>query len=263
MYLSVVVPAYNESRRLASTILSIESFLDTKKFKSEIIVVDDGSTDRTYAIAHKLSLNSKRLKVLKNSANKGKGYTVKKGLLAASGRVRLFLDADLSTPIEMCDSFLEKIHKYDVLIGSRRMAESDIKVKQPSHRILLGNCFSLLVRTLFPGISIKDTQCGFKMFKEKAAIDIFTRVQIDHFGFDVEILYLANLLGYRYKQMPVVWINNADSSVSTFSDGMRMVWDIVRVKSRYRLFDVSKINARNAHSQSLNTVGNMNGRKKK
>lgn len=232
MKLSVIIPAYNENSKIALAIKKVNSYLDSKAkdLESEIIVVDDGSKDETLKVVNGLKNKIPRLRVLNNGYNRGKGYTVKKGILSGSGDIFLFLDADLSTPIEETDKFLNEIESYDVLIGSRRAKGANVVIKQPWQRVFLGNCFSLLMRNLFDIDEIDDTQCGFKMFTKEAASKIFTNLTIERFSFDVEVLYLAHYFDFRVKQLPVTWYNNSKSSVKLLRDGLRMIIDIARIK---------------------------------
>lgn len=235
MKLSVIIPAYNEKSKIAFAIEKINSYLDgkAKDIESEVIVIDDGSKDETLEIVNSLKNKIPRLRVLNNRNNRGKGYTVKKGILSGSGDIFLFLDADLSTPIEETAKFLNEIERYDVLIGSRRTKGANVVIKQPWQRVFLGNCFSLLMKNLFDIDEIDDTQCGFKMFTKEAALKIFSNLTIERFSFDVEVLYLAYYFGFRVKQVPVTWYNNNKSSVKLLRDGLRMIIDIARIKSNH------------------------------
>lgn len=233
MKLSVIIPAYNENLRIAFAIEKVNSYLDGKDIESEIIVVDDGSKDGTLQISESLRNKISRLRVLSNGKNRGKGYTVKKGMLAGSGDSLLFLDADLSTPIEETDRFLKEFGRYDVLLGSRKVKGANVVIKQPWHRLFLGNCFSVLIRSLFDIGKIDDTQCGFKMFTKEAAQKIFSNLTIKRFSFDVEVLYLAYRFNLRVKQLPVTWYNNSKSSVKPLRDGLRMIIDAARIKFKH------------------------------
>ena len=230
MKLSIIIPAYNESHRIAFAIEKVNSYLESKDIESEIIVVDDGSKDETLEIAKSLRNKIPRLKVLNNEYNRGKGYAVKKGILSGSGDTLLFLDADLSTPIEETDKFLNEVERYDVLVGSRKVKGANVVIKQPWHRVFLGGCFSLIIRHLFNIDEIDDTQCGFKMFTKEAAQKIFSNLTIERFSFDVEVLYLAYCFDFRVKQLPVTWYNNSKSSVEPLRDGLRMIIDAARIK---------------------------------
>ncbi|MBI2658451.1 glycosyltransferase family 2 protein [Candidatus Woesearchaeota archaeon] len=227
MEISVVIPAYNEEGRIKKSISAIMKFLENKKLGYEIIVVDDCSKDGTAAIVK--GFKSGRLRLVSNSKNSGKGYSVKRGVLMSKKNLVLFSDADLSTPIESLDSFLKYIGDYDIVIGSRRMKGSVIAGRQPLHRRIPGKIFPVLVNlTTLRGI--RDTQCGFKLFKRKAAMDIFRKQKIKGFCFDVETLYLAKSAGYKIKEVPVVWNNSAHSKLSPVKDSIRMFIDLIKIR---------------------------------
>lgn len=229
IFLSVVVPAYNEDRRIAITLKKIREYLDCQNYSSEIIVVSDGCTDMTDSCAAESLKDWPNFSLLCRSENKGKGYTVKEGILHSQGRMILFTDADLSTPIEELANFLPWADEFDVIIGSRALPESNIQVRQSFFREYMGKTFNLFVQLLiFQGI--KDTQCGFKLFQRQAALDIFNRIKLDGFGFDVEALYVCRKLGYRIKQLPVVWRNSPESRVHVFRSSVEMFLDLFRIK---------------------------------
>lgn len=224
MKISIIIPAYNEEKRLASALDNIISYMAKNYPDYEIIVVDDGSTDNTIKVAEK-----KNVRIIKNPKNMGKGYSVKNGMLNAGGDYLLFSDADLSTPIEELGNFLNLIKEHEVIIGSRNLSESNITATQPFYRRALGKIFPLLV-SIFVLRGIKDTQCGFKLFKKDAAKKIFTKQTIAGFGFDVEILYLARKYGYSVKELPVSWKNDPHSKVSVIRDSFRMLLDLIRIR---------------------------------
>jgi len=181
--ISVVIPAYNEEKRIGRTLKAIQKYLDKKKHDYEIIVVDDGSNDKTIEVAKSFSSKNKRIKILKNKENRGKGYSVKTGMLAAKKKYVLFSDADLSTPIEELEKFSKFKEKYDIIIASRALKQSNIKESQPFYRVLMGKTFNLIVNlVLFLGIH--DTQCGFKLFSRKSAQEIFKKQTFERFSFD-------------------------------------------------------------------------------
>ena len=207
--LSVVVPALNEEDRLPRTLERIVSHLGRRREGYELVVVDDGSRDRTAERAQAAGAT-----VLRNETNRGKGYAVRRGMLAARGARRLMTDADLSTPIEELDRLCARMDEgHDVVIGSRALPGARIEVHQPWYRENMGRFFNLFVRALaVPGVT--DTQCGFKLFSGSAARDVFSSGRLDGFSFDVEVLFLARRKGYRIAEVPVIWRNDAATRVS-------------------------------------------------
>lgn len=231
MFLSIVIPAYNEEKRLSSTLKRIHSYLNSKGYQYEVIVVDDGSTDRTEEVALASTLNQAgMLRLLQNRRNQGKGYSVKRGILNSGGDYILFKDADLSTPIEEVEKLLHCLELgFDIAIGSRSIEGSEVKVHQSFCREHMGRFFNLLVQ-LFVFKGIVDTQCGFKLFKADIAKEIASRLKIDGFSFDVEMLYLAIKKGYRVKEVPIVWINSPVSRVNPIFDSLRMFKALLSIK---------------------------------
>jgi dolichyl-phosphate beta-glucosyltransferase len=234
IHLSVVVPAYNEEGRIGRTLAGIRGYLEGRPYASEIIVVDDGSRDRTEARAEEALRGMPFARILRRSANRGKGFSVREGVLAARGAFILFSDADLSTPIEELDKFWPLVDEgCDVVIGSRALPGSDIRIRQNPVRELMGKTFNLFVRLLlFRGIP--DTQCGFKLFRRTAALDLFTRLRTPGFGFDVEVLYLCRTAGYRVGQVPVVWRHSRPSRVRLVRGAAGMLGELLRIKLRRR-----------------------------
>jgi dolichyl-phosphate beta-glucosyltransferase len=232
MRLSIVIPAYNEGDRLPGTLDALMRFCNQEALDFEIIVVNDGSTDSTRNIIQKYSKAYKRILMVNNPSNRGKGYSVKRGVQKAKGDLILFSDADLSTPIEEFAILNAHIDRgYDIAIGSRRIKGADIKVPQPLHRRCLGRGFGLLA-DIYAVRGVKDTQCGFKLFKRDIAKGIFELQKIEGFGFDVEVLFLANkLFNARIKEVPVTWINSAATSkVHAVRDTFRMFRDLIKVR---------------------------------
>lgn len=227
MSLSVIIPAYNEENRIKDSLITLISYLDKSKIKYEIILVDDGSTDKTAEVTHHVS---SKIKILRNNSNYGKGGSVKKGIENARYDLILFTDADLATPITELEQMLSYISKgYDLVIASRNLPDSNIVVNQPFYRKILGKSFPILVRLLLlPGI--KDTQCGFKLFKEGAAKNIIKLQTINRFAFDVELLYIARKLGFKVKEVPVNWIDKKGSKVNPLKDAYKMFIDLLRIK---------------------------------
>ncbi len=230
--LSVVIPAYNEEKTLTKTLPRIIGYLGDQAYSSEIIVVDDGSSDETGRVAVECLKGTADALVLSRRENKGKGYSVREGILRARGRYILFTDADLSTPIEELGKCLTWVEKgYDLVIGSRALGASQVRIPQAFIRRTMGKIFNLLVRLLIlPGI--KDTQCGFKLFRREAATDLFRRLRTRGFAFDVEVLYRARKSGYKIREVPVVWVNVLPSRVGLFSSSIRMLFGILAVRLR-------------------------------
>ncbi|MGA2193285.1 MAG: dolichyl-phosphate beta-glucosyltransferase [Nitrospirota bacterium] len=230
--LSVVIPAYNEENRILPTIKKIHEYLKTKKVEFELLVVDDGSTDRTVEIARGATAFLPSLSVMENGVNRGKGYSVRNGFLNTRGKFVLFSDADLSTPIEELDKFLAEAERgADVVIGSRAMSCSHILRRQPLHRVLMGKAFNRLVRA-FAVKGISDTQCGFKLLRRSACEGIIRAQRIDGFAYDVELLFLASRNRLRTKEVPVTWANSPASKVRVLEDSFKMFLDVIRIRWR-------------------------------
>jgi len=212
--LSIIVPAYNESMRIGRTLSRIRSYFNRKKISYEVIVVDDGSTDGTAEVARGFRSGVENLRVLINEENKGKGFSVQRGMLAASGEHRLFMDADGSVDIAHLDSFMECAREgCDVVIGSIHARQSAVREHNGWHRRILGKLANAAIQTLaVPGI--RDTQRGFKLFSAAAADFIFRMQTIERFGFDIETLVIAHNGGFTIQELPVAWDNPAGSSVT-------------------------------------------------
>lgn len=224
---SVVIPAYNESERVVPTIGAIATYMSSRGESWELIVVDDGSSDDTVEIVQSLELANLRL--IEAKQNGGKGKAVRQGMLAARGEVRLFADADQSTPIEQFDKLAAKLQEgYDVAVGSRAADGSQEAAKSPLRRLLSGG-LRTVVRAVF-SIGVRDTQCGFKMFTADAAEDLFRRQAIDGFSFDLEVLYLAEKFGYRIAEVPVEWIDAPGSTVDAARVAARFLADLVKIR---------------------------------
>lgn len=230
--LTVVIPAYNESRRLPPTLRTVERFLREGNRRSELIIVDDGSSDDTAAGVDQMIREGLKLHLLRHDGNRGKGAAVRTGMLAASGDIVLFTDADLSTPIEDVERLIAALEAgADVAIGSRALDRSLIEVPQPWIRDRMGRVFNLFVQAiLLPGL--KDTQCGFKAFRRDAARDLFGATEADGFEFDTEVLYRAKRSGLRIREIPVHWRNNPDTRVNAVSDSARMLLGLFRIRRK-------------------------------
>jgi len=238
MFLSVVIPAYNEEARLPLTLGRVLEYLDSRQGGGEILVVNDGSSDGTAEAAAGFV---SRVTLLENPGNRGKGYSVRHGMLKAQGDWVLFSDADLSAPIEECEKLLAATEQggYEVAIGSRALDRSLIGVHQSVFRENAGRVFNLLMR-LLTGLTFKDTQCGFKLFSRRAAQEIFRRQRLERFGFDVEVLYLAQKLGFAAVEVPVRWNHSEGTKVSMLGDSLEMFLDLWRVRRNDRrgLYDM-------------------------
>ncbi|MCI4444401.1 MAG: glycosyltransferase family 2 protein [Candidatus Aminicenantes bacterium] len=234
--LSIIIPAYNEEKRLGLTLRKIIDYFNSRKIQAEIIVVDDGSSDRTAEVAHEILTEWPASKVIIQQKNKGKGAAIKEGVLKASGELILYTDADLSTPIEEIEKFLPLTAEgYDVVIGSRALPGSAIRKRQSWIREHMGKAFNFLVRLMLIK-GIKDTQCGFKLFRREAARKIFTQLECQGFAFDVEVLWLAQKFGYKIAQVPVVWVNSPESKVMLFRSSIRMFLDLLKMRKATRKF---------------------------
>jgi dolichyl-phosphate beta-glucosyltransferase len=230
--ISVVIPAYNEAKRLPETLHAVEDYFDTRGLSREILIVDDGSQDDTVQICLNLRDKITGLHILRNGGrNRGKGFSVRHGILEASGPFVLMMDADQSSPIEELDKLLPPIRDSlsDIAIGSRALKESQIIVHQPLYREPLGFLYNDIIQLLVLK-GIKDTQCGFKLFRREVARDIFSRSIVSGFAFDVEILFIARLLGYRITEIPIRWQNDPNTKVKILRHGINMLADLFRIR---------------------------------
>jgi len=228
---SIVIPAYNEEKRLTKTLRQIHEYRQTQKLNAEIIVVDDGSEDGTAALVESQARDYSPLRLVHYAKNRGKGYAVRQGVQAAQGKNILFTDADNSTPIEELETLAQsmKARGADIAIGSRYLKESRVKIKQSRSRILIGRIGNALIRFIIID-GIRDTQCGFKLFKHEVAKDIFSRNKINGWGFDMEVLAIANMEKYRIIEVPVSWYNAPDSRLRPIRDAMRTFWELILIK---------------------------------
>lgn len=229
--LSVVIPAYNEEQRLARAVERVSSFFAVRGIDGEIIVVDDGSRDRTRTVAMSLQSQCQELRVLGYDFNRGKGSAVRLGVLESRGKAVLYSDADLSTSIEEMDYLWPHLEAgSDVVIASRHLRQSRILVNQPFHRRHLGRVFNTWIRLL--GVrGFMDTQCGFKLFRREAAHRLFSLLRTEGFAFDVEILVHAQRLGFRIAEVPVHWSHSPVSRVHPVRDSIAMALQILRIRS--------------------------------
>jgi glycosyltransferase involved in cell wall biosynthesis len=228
-FLSLIIPAYNEEQRLPRTLTKIQAFLGEQPYEAEVLVVENGSSDRTAAVAEEFGPEVRVLREPK----RGKGLAVRRGMMESAGEFRFICDADLSMPIEEVNRFLPpKLDDYDIAIASREIAGA-VRHNEPAYRHWIGRAFNLLVRTMaVPGY--QDTQCGFKCFTAEAAEALFPLQRIDGWTFDVELLYVALRLGYRVKEVPINWYYFPGSRVRIVQDSWLMLTDLFRIRSNWR-----------------------------
>ena len=237
---SIVLPAYNEAARIASTLEKVMGYAQRHGWNAEVVVVNDGSTDNTAEIVRGYAGRHSSLRMVENPGNRGKGYSVRNGMLHATGDILLFSDADLSSPIEEADKLFAAIQAgADVAIGSRWI-DTGLQVRrQPMHRQVFGRMFNLALRAVL-GLNFKDTQCGFKAFSRRAADVVFPQQQIERWGFDPELLYIAKRAGLRTVEVPVAWSHREGTRINPLRDGMRMVLELFKIRwnaisGKYRL----------------------------
>jgi len=234
-HLSVIIPAYNEARRILPYLQDITAYLVQRGLSYEILVVDDGSLDDTAALVERAGAQNSRIRLIRLSQNSGKGAAVRAGMQAAQGDLQLFADADGATPIQELERLEAAVQKgADLAIGSRTLASRDrrYRVQARLHRTLLGNLFNRIVRLL--GIrDIHDTQCGFKLFRQSVAQDLFSVARIDGYGFDLELLYVAQRRGYRITEVPINWADQPGSKVRVLRDGLAMVCEMLAVRRNH------------------------------
>jgi dolichyl-phosphate beta-glucosyltransferase len=229
--ISIVIPAYNEQSRLPDTLRRVEEYLQQGDWNfHEILVVDDGSTDGTVEAASEFANANPNIRLLRNPGNRGKGFSVRHGMLEARGDWRLFSDADLSTPIEELEKLWCAVAEGDseIAIGSRALDSSLIGVHQPGYRESMGRFFNKVMRAA-TGLKISDTQCGFKMFRRDVAEEVFSRQKLERFGFDAEVLYVATRRGYRIVEVPVRW-NHVEGSKVGMLTGLHAFGELLEIR---------------------------------
>ncbi len=228
--LSIVIPAYNESARIEATLERVMACVEAQKWDAEVLVVDDGSRDNTAAIVQRWMERYPRLHLIQNEGNRGKGFSVRNGLLQAAGDIVMFTDADLSSPMEEAERLMSAIADgADVAIGSRWLDRTRQTIHQPLYRQFFGRCFNWVTRRVM-GLPFKDTQCGFKAFRRPVAQIIFRLQRIERWGFDPEILFIARKLKYTIREVPVTWGHDERSRMSYLKDGIKMLEDMVTIR---------------------------------
>lgn len=236
------MPAYNEQDRIGPTLLRLSEYLGSQPYSWRVVVVSDGSKDATASIVQNFAQTHEGFELVDSQPNRGKGFVVRKGMIETEAEWLLFSDADLAAPIEEIEKLWKAVEKgAPIAIGSRPLKESRLEVRQPWYRELAGRTFNLAVQTLAVR-GIKDTQCGFKLFRQDVARDVFTRCKLDGFGFDFEALMIARDLGYETIEVPIRWSHQEGSKVNMLRDGTRMLGELVKLrfagkKGRIRLRD--------------------------
>jgi glycosyltransferase involved in cell wall biosynthesis len=227
---SIVLPAYNEATRIAASLEKVMHYAEQRGVSTEVIVVNDGSTDNTAQIVRDYSQQHPLLRLVENPGNRGKGYSVRNGMLHATGDVLLFSDADLSSPIEEADKLFAAIQNgADIAIGSRWIDPRLQKKRQPFYRQVFGRAFNLALRMIL-GLNFKDTQCGFKAFNRRSAEIVFPQQKIERWGFDPELLYLAKRSQLRISEVPVAWSHREGTRINPLKDGFRMVLELFKIR---------------------------------
>ena len=227
---SIIIPAYNESARIGLTLEKVMAHVADRGWNAEVIAVDDGSSDTTAEIVRAYALKNPRLRLLQNPGNRGKGYSVRNGMLNGQGEILLFTDADLSSPIQEADRLFGAIENgADIAIGSRWLRSDTQTQRQPLYRQLFGRVFNLILRVTL-GLNFKDTQCGFKAFNRRSAQKIFPMQKIERWGFDPELLFLARKLHFKVVEIPVEWAHREGTRISPLRDGPQMFFEMLRIR---------------------------------
>lgn len=229
---SLVIPAYNEERRLPASLRKMLNHFESAPYDLEVLAIIEKSKDRTVEVSREVVKHDSRFQIIDNQVQRGKGFAVRSGMLRATGDLVIFMDADLSTPLDEVDTFVKFFAanpNIDVAIGSREHAKSKIVKSQHPLRKNMGRIFNKFVQ-LLAGEGITDTQCGFKAFRRLACHEIFSRQKLDGFAFDVEVLMLARLLGFKIEVLPVKWVNDEDSKVRIVRDSLKMLRDLIKTR---------------------------------
>ncbi len=238
--LSIIIPAHNEENRLPASLEQVFAFLAAQSYQAEVLVVENGSTDRTLDVAQAFAAQHANLRVI-HEPGRGKGLAVRRGMWEAQGHYRFMCDADLSMPIEEVNKFLPpQLTEFDIAIGSREVPGA-VRYDEPSYRHLGGRFVNLMIRLLMLP-DLKDTQCGFKCFRAEVANDLFGRQLMDGWSFDIEVLYLAEQAGYKIVEVPVHWYYRPESKVNALHDALQMIEDMLRIRANMRrgLYDASR-----------------------
>jgi dolichyl-phosphate beta-glucosyltransferase len=227
---SIIIPAYNEGARVGATLEKVLAYVAERGWDAEVIAVNDGSRDNTAEIIRGFAEKNSRLRLMENPGNRGKGYSVRNGMLHAQGEILLFSDADLSSPIEEASKLLAAIADgADVAIGSRWLSSDLQTQRQPLYRQLFGRIFNMMLRITL-GLRFKDTQCGFKAFTRQAASTIFPLQRTERWGFDPELLYLAKKFGFKVQEVPVAWAHSEGTRISPLRDGTKMFLEMLKIR---------------------------------
>lgn len=226
-YLSIIIPAYNESGRIEKTLNSIWKYLNLKKYNFEVVVVNDGSLDKTANLVK--SFPQKEIKLISYQKNRGKGYAVKRGVMAARGKFLLLMDADSSTPISELPKFFKLTDSYPLVFGSRYLKDSQVMIKQKLLRRILSRWGNFLIK-IFLGTNLSDTQCGFKLLNNKEAKEIFRKLTINRWGFDIEMVAIAKILGYEIYEVPVIWNDSPGSKLRALQSSFSTLKELVKIK---------------------------------
>ena len=227
---TIVIPAYNESRRIVPTLNKLLTHIAEQGWDAEVVVVNDGSTDDTAEIVRGFAARNSMMRLIENPGNRGKGYSVRNGMLHAEGKILLFSDADLSSPISEAQKLFDALQAgADMAIGSRWLDPALQTERQPLHRQLFGRVFNLVLRAVL-GLSFKDTQCGFKACTREAAQQIFSRQKIERWGFDPEVIFLAQKRGLKVVEVPVRWAHDNKGTINPLRDGLRMFFEVLEIR---------------------------------